>query len=438
MNQARKSMLKIAFTAHIFEGYETALIGLMALEIGRAFFPKTGDKTALMLSFSVFASSFLARPIGSVLFGLWAERRGAGAALRSSLILIAVPAALITFLPTYAMVGYLAPCLLIAVRLIQGLAEGGDAPLCAYYVALNTPNEYRGLYCGLAACSSFIGWFAASFVVFILPYGASLISGIFPSTAHAGPIAESWRWPFLLCVPLSFWVFSIRRSSLSIEPSNQPAQQRDWRTLPITPLLQVVAIVAFTTTQLFTLFIWLPSYLHTYVGVSRADAHATNVVALIVFSLVMVGAGYATRWISAAKFVLIGIASLTLLSYPLFMALQSGGFIVLLFAQLAFALMAGCLFGAIFIVLPDLLKDTWQSMGMTVAYTLPVVIFGGTAPLVCGYLIEATHLLTVPALYIVAMGIVALPVTYRVVFPESCASIAELNPHRKISLIKSE
>ena len=168
MNQARKSMLKIAFTAHIFEGYETALIGLMALEIGRAFFPKTGDKTALMLSFSVFASSFLARPIGSVLFGLWAERRGAGAALRSSLILIAVPAALITFLPTYAMVGYLAPCLLIAVRLIQGLAEGGDAPLCAYYVALNTPNEYRGLYCGLAACSSFIGWFAASFVVFIL------------------------------------------------------------------------------------------------------------------------------------------------------------------------------------------------------------------------------------------------------------------------------
>jgi MHS family proline/betaine transporter-like MFS transporter len=431
-------MLKIALTASIFEGYESSLIGFMALEIGREFFPKSGDKTALMLSFSVFASSFLARPIGSVLFGLWANRRGVGLALRGSLILVAIPAALVAFLPTYSTAGYLATGLLIGLRILQGLAEGGDAPLCAYYVALNTPAGYRGLYCGIAASSGFIGWLCASFVVFILPYCASLVSGFFPSSAHAGPMIESWRWPFLLCVPLSLWVFSIRRSSLSIEPSKEPARQRDWRTLPITPLLQVVALVSFTTVQLFALFIWLPSYLHTYVGVSRADAHVTNVIALIVFSLVMVGAGYATRWTSASKFVLIGIASLTLLSYPLFMMLQGGGLIALLLVQLAFALMAGCLFGAIFIVLPDLLKDNWQSMGMTVAYTLPVVIFGGTAPLVCGYLIESTHLLTVPALYIVAMGIIALPVAYRLAFPESCPSMGEFDYRRKLSLIKQE
>jgi len=202
--------------------------------------------------------------------------------------------------------------------------------------------------------------------------------------------------------------------------------------------LQVVALVTFTTTELFALFIWLPSYLHTYLGVSRADAHATNVIALIVFSLVMVGAGYATRWMSASKFALIGIGSLTLLSYPLFMMLQGGGLIALLFVQLAFALMAGCLFGAIFIVLPDLLKDNWQSMGMTVAYTLPVVIFGGTAPLVCGYLIEVTHLLTVPALYIVVMGIIALPVAYRLAFPESKRSIGKLGCRRKLIFIKQK
>jgi len=184
----------------------------------------------------------------------------------------------------------------------------------------------------------------------------------------------------------------------------------------IAPLLNAAALVAFTTLQLYALFLWLPSYLHAYVGVSLYGARLTHVIALSFFSICVAFLGYATRWISAPKLVFVGIGTLVLFSYPLFVILQNGDFVSLLLVQLAFALMAGCLLGGIYIVLPDLFKDNWQSLGMTVCFTLPVAIFGGTAPLVCGYLIGATHLLTAPALYIVAMGLIALPVAYRLAF----------------------
>src|SRR5471030_2095605 len=97
MRRKLNPMVRIALTANIFEWYEFSLTAFMALEIGRLFFPATSEKTALMLSFSVFASSYLARPFGSVFFGIWGNRRGAGAALKLSMIGMAIPASLIAF-----------------------------------------------------------------------------------------------------------------------------------------------------------------------------------------------------------------------------------------------------------------------------------------------------------------------------------------------------
>jgi MFS transporter, MHS family, proline/betaine transporter len=107
MRRRFNPLLKIALAANLFEWYEFSLTAFMALEIGRLFFPATTEKTALMLSFSVFASSYLVRPLGSVVFGIVGNRRGPGAALKFSMIGMAVPASLIAFLPTYQSAGYL-------------------------------------------------------------------------------------------------------------------------------------------------------------------------------------------------------------------------------------------------------------------------------------------------------------------------------------------
>ncbi len=167
--------------------------------------------------------------------------------------------------------------------------------------------------------------------------------------------------------------------------------------------------------HIYTAFVWLPSYLQSYLGVSSFDAHLTNVITLLIFSISMLSAGYATRWIDASHLVLIGIGSLVCSSYPLFAILQRGDFLTLLLVQAAFAVMASCLVGVIFVVLPDLFKDNWRSFGMASTYSVSTAIFGGTAPVVCAYLIKVTHLLTAPAwLYITAMGLLAAPVAHSI------------------------
>jgi len=412
MRQQFNPILRIALTANLFEWYEFSLTAFMALEIGRLFFPATSDKTALMLSFSVFASSYLARPFGSVFFGIWGNRRGAGAALKLSMIGMAIPASLIAFLPTYQTAGYLATGLLISLKILQGFAAGGEMPLSGYFVSLNTTEENRGLYCALVVVSGFVGMLLASGIVFVLPYCAAMLSWLLGG-ADAGHFAESWRWPFLLCVPLSLWIYSLR-SSISVDPDGEAQAHRALHKRPVLPLMQAFALVAFMEMHIYTVFVWLPSYLHSYLGVSSSDAHLTNVIGLLIFSMSMVSAGYATRWIAASKLILIGIGSLVCSSYPLFAILQRGDFFTLLFVQAAFAVMAGCLVGVIFVVLPDLFKGNWRSLGMAGTYSLATAIFGGTAPVVCAYLIKVTHLLTAPALYIVAMGLLATPIAYSI------------------------
>jgi MHS family proline/betaine transporter-like MFS transporter len=93
-------------------------------------------------------------------------------------------------------------------------------------------------------------------------------------------------------------------------------------------------------------------------------------------------------------------------------ALFTSGLILLL-AQALMAIFVGCVTGVYFVILTDMLKMHWQGFGMAMAYTLPMSLFGGTAPAVDSYLIERTGQLAAPAVYIVLMGLIALPVMRR-------------------------
>jgi MHS family proline/betaine transporter-like MFS transporter len=409
-------LLRIALTANLFEWYEFSLTALMALEIGRLFFPATNDKAALMLSFSVFASSYLARPFGNVFFGILGNRCGTGAALKLSMIAMTIPASLIAFLPIYQTAGYLATGLLISLKLLQGFAAGGEMPLSGYFVSLNATDKNRGLYCALVVVSGFLGMLLASGIILVLPYCVAILPWLLGG-ARVGYLTESWRWPFLLCIPLSLWIYSLR-SSISSDPDVQV--HRALHTKPLLPLIQAVVLVAFMEMHIYTVFVWLPAYLHSYLGVSSFDAHLTNVITLVIFSMSIISAGYATRWIDASNLVLIGIGSLVCSSYPLFAILQRGDFLTLLLVQAAFAVMAGCLVGVIFVVLPDLFKNNWRSFGMASTYSFATAIFAGTAPVVCAYLIKVTNRLTAPALYIMAMGLLAAPVAYSISLKKRC------------------
>ena len=166
--------------------------------------------------------------------------------------------------------------------------------------------------------------------------------------------------------------------------------------------------------DIYTILIWLPNYLHSYLGVSKFASHATNVGSLTIFCLSMVGAGRVSRSIEASKIVLYAIGTLTCGSYPLFLILLRGDLLSLLLAQAALAALAGCLVGVVFVVLADLFKDNWRNVGMASTYSVATALFGGTAPIVCTWLIKATHSAAAPAFYLTAMGLLATPSAYGV------------------------
>lgn len=409
MRMRLSPLVKIAFTANLFEWYAFSLTIFMATEIGRQFFPVKDDKTALTLSFAVFASSYLARPFGSVFFGVLGNRRGTGAALMLSMMGMAVPAALIGFLPTYHTAGYFATVALVCLKLLQGFAAGGETPLSGYFVSLNAAGKNRGLYGALAAVSGFLGMLLASGVVFVVPYGVSRLSTLTDGRVSLW-LTDSWRWPFLLSIPLSIWIYSIRSS---IYVGRDESIDRRLCKRSVSPLIKAAALVAFMEVCIYTGFIWLPNYLQTYLGVSSFDARLTNVIALMFFSSSVVAIGYASRWVEPSHFMLIGIVCLIFGSYPLFHFLQAG-FAQLLLAQAIFAVSTGCLVGVIFVILSDLFKDNWRNFGMATTYSISTAIFGGTAPIVSTYLIKIMHSLMAPAIYIMLMGMLAAPAAYSV------------------------
>lgn len=399
-------ILRLALTANLFEWYSFSLTAFMALEIGRLFFPAASDRVALFLSFAVFAGSYLARPIGSVFFGHLSRRRGTSAALKLSMLGMAIPGALIGCLPTYELAGITATALLLGLKIIQGFCAGGELPLAGYYVSLKSQQMYRGVYCAVCVASGFLGMLLASGAVLLLPYTTSFLSSHSNIAAY---LPDAWRWPFLGCIPLSIFVYLIRKSITEDQFLSRPLSS----TLrPAFPLFQAFSLVAFMEIAIYSLFVWMPSYLHANLGISKSDASVANTVALLTFSASMIGAGYLTRVTHATTLVFVSSLLLTLTIAPLFIALQGAEFITLTSVQVAFAMMVGGIVGVIFVVLPDLFRDNWGSSGMVVTYSVATALFGGTAPIVCEYLIDATHMLIAPALYILAAGMVATPVAY--------------------------
>lgn len=112
--------------ATLFEWYDYAVYGYFAVIIGKNFFPAADSLTELMSTFAVFATGFVMRPLGAIVFGFIGDKFGRRKALSLSVIMMAIPTCILGILPTYQQIGIVAPILLIIIRLVQGLAVGGN------------------------------------------------------------------------------------------------------------------------------------------------------------------------------------------------------------------------------------------------------------------------------------------------------------------------
>ncbi len=174
----------------VIEWYDFYIFGSLAATISPLFYPKGNDTLALIAYLSTFAVGFIVRPFGALFFGRIGDLVGRKYAFLVTLLLMGGATATIGFLPTYEAVGILAPILLIVIRILQGLALGGEYGGAAVYVAEHVPDAQRGYY------TSFIQ-ITASFGLLI---SLAVIIGIQNSMSKEDFSSYGWRIPFLISI----------------------------------------------------------------------------------------------------------------------------------------------------------------------------------------------------------------------------------------------
>ena len=178
----------------IFEWYDFFIYGTLAALIGQAFFPAGNETLQLLLVWAGFAVGFGFRPLGAILFGFLGDRLGRKYTFIATVTLMGIATAGVGFIPTAATIGIAAPIIVILLRILQGLALGGEYGGAAIYVAEHAPPEKRGFYTSFIQ-ASVIGGFVLSIAVVLA------CRFLIPADDFA---AWGWRVPFLLSIVLLF------------------------------------------------------------------------------------------------------------------------------------------------------------------------------------------------------------------------------------------
>jgi MFS family permease len=195
----------------IFEWYDFYLYAVLAPFFAALFFPPGNDTAALLSAFATYAAGFLVRPFGALVFGRLGDLVGRKYTFLITIVVMGASTFACGLLPTYASIGWLAPILLVSLRLLQGLALGGEYGGAATYVAEHAPADGRGYATSWIQTTATIGLFLALVVI-----------ALCRSTFDAKAFTEwGWRVPFLLSLILL--VFSVY---IRMKLNESPVYQR--------------------------------------------------------------------------------------------------------------------------------------------------------------------------------------------------------------------
>ncbi|MDG5751267.1 MFS transporter [Qipengyuania sp. XHP0211] len=303
----------------IFEWYDFFIYGTLAALIGAAFFPSDNETLEILLVWAGFAVGFGFRPLGAILFGFLGDRLGRKYTFLVTVTLMGVATAGVGLIPSAASIGIVAPIIVIGLRILQGLALGGEYGGAAIYVAEHAPPEKRGFYTSFIQ-ASVVGGFVLSIIVVIA------CRAFIPADDFA---AWGWRIPFLLSIVLlgiSLWM----RLKLSESPVFQAMKEagetsanpfKESLTYPGNGKRIFVALFGITgvlTTIWYTAFFSGLSFLR---GPMRVDENVVEWMLLIAGSISMGFYLVVGKWsdrVGRKKPIIIGAALSLLLLFPVF------------------------------------------------------------------------------------------------------------------------
>lgn len=389
------------------EWYDYALYGQVAWLLSELFFPAGDPFVQLLAVYGVFAAGFVVRPIGAIFFGWLGDTYGRRLSMVVAILMMAIPTGLIGLLPTYAEIGILAPILLTLIRLAQGMSLGGEFSGSIAYIVEHAPSSRRGIAGAASLVSMMLGFLLGIVMV------KSMIALLGEDTFRAW----GWRLPFLFGIVIGLVGFYIRRhcsespvyeqacasNIICKTPLREAFKKHHWQ------ILEGFAIYTTVTMPFYITTIYFINFTKTHLGLPAAQAMSFSIINMLILLMSMPLAAWISDRVGRKKVMIAAALVMALIAYPLFGLLTPGAEpATIMLAQAAFALVLGIYVGPIAAFLVELFPTSVRFTGMAITYNLSAAMFGGTAPMVCEWLLKNFGDASAIGAYVIASCIASL------------------------------
>ncbi len=384
------------------EWYDFLVYGFFASIIGKLFFPADDEWVSLLFAVGSFGVSFITRPVGAIVLGMYADKKGRKAALTLSILLMIIGTLAIAAMPSYQQIGIVAPVTILLARLVQGFAVGGEfGSATAFMVEHSTRG--RGYYASWQFASQGIATILAAGL------GALLTASLSPADLEGW----GWRLPFifgLLVGPVGFYIrrhldetpeFVAEQKKTTIDP--QASFKAQW-----TNLLLAVGVVAQSTVSVYVLQLYMPTYAVKQLHLPAAQSFAVVVLNGGLQFLLSPVMGALSDRIGRIRIMLTTSALMILLIYPMFALLRAYPTIgALLALQAVSGIFKAAYSGPMPALMSEIFPTRVRSTGLSLGYSLGVTLFGGFAPFIVTWLIHTTGDTLAPSYYVLTAAAVS-------------------------------
>ncbi len=423
----KESIWKVIFASSagtLIEWYDFYIFGSLATIISGLFFPQGNPTIALLSTRATFATGFIVRPFGALFFGRMGDIIGRKYTFLMTLLIMGLSTTMIGLLPTYEQIGALAPILLLILRLLQGLAMGGEYGGAATYVSEHAPHNRRGFFTAFIQTTASLGLFVSLGV--ILATRTSVGEDAFKEWG--------WRIPFLLSIVLVGMSFMIRRKlqesplfakmkasgKAAVNPLRESFMNPENRRLVILALFGLTAGqgVVFYTGQFYALY-----FLQTVLKLNFATASQIIAVAILLGTPSFVLFGALSDRMSRKKIIMLGCFLAAVLYFPIYHGMvAAAGFDVnnpdagspnpniakLTFLVWVQVMFVGMVYGPIAAFLVELFPTRVRYTSMSLPYHIGNGVFGGLVPFIGTALVAQTGYIYAGLYFPVAIAVMTL------------------------------
>ncbi|MCV4270786.1 MFS transporter [Pseudomonas capsici] len=378
-SRADYKTLSLAALGGALEIYDFIIFVFFALTLSQLFFPpEMPEWLRLLQSFGIFVTGYLARPLGGILMAHFADRLGRKRMFSLSILMMALPCLLIGIMPTHDQIGYWAPLILLALRILQGAAVGGEVPSAWVFVAEHAPVGHRGYALGVLQAGLTFGYLLGALT-------ATWLARVF---TPAEVLDYAWRIPFLLGGVFGVVGVWLRRwlSETPVFVAMQ-AQRENMQGLPLgqvmrehrQSLLPAALLTCVLTSAVVVLVVITPTVMQKSFGISASDTFALSAAGIVFLNIGCVLAGMLVDRIGAWRGVIV---------YSLLLPLGIGVLYASLVQQwlplsVAYAIagLACGIVGVVPSVMVGLFPPGIRVSGISFTYNIAYALWASTTPL---------------------------------------------------------